>query len=85
MIERALNAGYEPLAVLIEEKQADDLIPKLFAYPELPVYTAKFDLLTNLTGFALTRGLLCAMKRKILPSVAEICEENTGSLSLRMS
>ena len=57
VIERALNAGYEPLAVLIEEKQADDLIPKLFfAYPELPVYTAKFDLLTNLTGFALTRG-----------------------------
>ena len=75
VIERALNAGYEPLAVLIEEKQADDLILKLFfAYPELPVYTAKFDLLTNLTGFALTRGLLCAMKRKILPSVAEICE-----------
>ena len=75
VIERALNAGYEPLAVLIEEKQADDLIPKLFfAYPELPVYTAKFDLLTNLTGFALTRGLLCAMKRKIMPSVAEICE-----------
>ena len=52
VIGRALNAGYEPLAVLIEEKQADDLIPKLFfAYPELPVYTAKFDLLTNLTGF----------------------------------
>ena len=75
VIERALNAGYEPLAVLIEEKQADDLIPKLFfAYPELPVYTAKFDLLTNLTGFALTRGLLCAMKRKLMPSVAEICE-----------
>ena len=75
VIERALNAGYEPLAVLIEEKQADDLIPKLyFAYPELPVYTAKFDLLTNLTGFALTRGLLCAMKRNLLPSVAEICE-----------
>ena len=60
VIERALNAGYEPLAVLIEEKQADGLIPKLFfAYPELPVYTAKFDLLINLTGFALTRGLLC--------------------------
>ena len=75
VIERALNAGYEPLTVLIEEKQADNLIPKLFfTYPELPVYTAKFDLLTNLTGFALTRGLLCAMKRKILPSVAEICE-----------
>ena len=75
VIERALNAGYEPLAVLIEEKQADDLIPKLFfAYPELPVYTAKFDLLTNLTGFALTRGLLCAMKRKLMPSVAKICE-----------
>ena len=75
VITRALNAGYEPLAVLIEEKQADALIPELFsAYPELPLYTAEFDLLTNLTGFALTRGLLCAMKRKTMPSVAEICK-----------
>ena len=74
VIERALNAGYEPLAVLIEEKQTDSLIPRLFSsYPELPVYTAEFDLLTNLTGFALTRGLLCTMKRKTMPSVAEIC------------
>lgn len=74
VITRALNAGYEPLAVLIEEKQADALIPNLFSdYPELSVYTAEFDLLTNLTGFALTRGLLCAMKRKAMPSVAEIC------------
>ena len=74
VIRRALNAGYEPLAVLIEEKQAASLIPKLFsAYQELPVYTAGFDLLTNLTGFALTRGLLCAMRRKAMPSVADIC------------
>ena len=43
-------------------------------YPDLPVYTAAASLLTNLTGFALTRGLLCAMKRKPMPSVEEICK-----------
>ena len=49
------------------------------------MYTAKFDLLTNLTGFALTRGLLCAMKRKSLPSVAEICEGKHRIAVLEMS
>ena len=73
VIRRALNAGYEPVSVLIEDRQTDPWIPELFSdYPDLPVYTAAASLLTNLTGFALTRGLLCAMKRKPMPSVEEI-------------
>ena len=75
VIRRALNAGYEPVSVLIEDRQTDPWIPELFSdYPDLPVYTAAASLLTNLTGFALTRGLLCAMKRKPMPSVDEICK-----------
>ena len=75
VIRRALNAGYEPVSVLIEDRQTDPWIPELFSdYPDLPVYTAAASLLTNLTGFALTRGLLCAMKRKPMPSVEEICK-----------
>lgn len=59
VIRRALNAGYEPVSVLIEDRQTDPWIPELFSdYPDLPVYTAAASLLTNLTGFALTRGLL---------------------------
>lgn len=74
VIRRALHAGYTPASVLIEDRQADAIIPELFsAYPDLPVYAACFDLLTNLTGFALTRGLLCAMRRKTMPSVEELC------------
>mgnify|MGYP001044380128 CR=1 FL=1 len=75
VIRRALNAGYEPVSVLIEDRQTDPWITELFSdYPDLPVYTAAASLLTNLTGFALTRGLLCAMKRKPMPSVEEICK-----------
>ena len=75
VIRRALNAGYEPVSVLIEDRQTNPWIPELFSdYPDLPVYTAAASLLTNLTGFALTRGLLCAMKRKPMPSVEEICK-----------
>ena len=75
VIRRALNAGYEPVSVLIEDRQTDPWIPELFSdYPDLPVYTAAASLLTNLTGFALTRGLLCARKRKPMPSVDEICK-----------
>ena len=42
-------------------------------YPDVPVYTAEYELLVKLTGFALTRGMLCAMRRNPLPSVEEIC------------
>jgi len=74
VVERALNAGYVPVSLLLERKhidgQARDVIARC---GDIPVYTADFDVLTNLTGFALTRGVLCAMRRKPLPSPESIC------------
>lgn len=74
VIERALDAGYEPVSILVEEKhidgQAKDVIARCGA---IPVYTATFDVLTQLTGFQLTRGMLCAMRRPALPSVENVC------------
>lgn len=74
VIERALNAGYEPVSFLMEEKhiegEAKDLLTRC---GDTPVYTADLELLTKLTGFHLTRGALCAMRRKEHPSVESIC------------
>ena len=70
VIERALDAGYEPVSLLLERKhidgQAKDIIARC---QEIPVYTADYEVLTQLTGFQLTRGALCAMRRPLLPSV----------------
>ncbi len=73
VIKRALAAGYEPISFLMEEgvMEGADIVEK---YPEVPIYTAAFDVLTELTGFKLTRGLLCAMNRKSLHGVDEILE-----------
>lgn len=75
VIERALDAGYEPVSFLVEKKhiesQAHDIISRC---NDKPVFTAEFDILTKLTGFQLTRGMLCAMQRKELPSIEEICK-----------
>lgn len=74
VIERALNAGYEPVSFLVERKhivgETRDIIARC---KETPVFTAEFDVLTKLTGFQLTRGMLCAMQRTHLPSVEEVC------------
>lgn len=74
VIERAINGGYEPISFLVERKhletQAKELIERC---GDIPVYTAEFDVLTRLTGFQLTRGMLCAMRRSELPSVREVC------------
>lgn len=75
VIERALNAGCVPISFLMEtrhvENQAKDLIARC---GDIPVFTAELDVLTQLTGFKLTRGMLCAMYRPKLPSVADICK-----------
>ena len=71
VIERALNAGYVPVSVLAERKHLT--MPILQRMGDVPVYTAEFDLLTQLTGFALTRGMLCAMRRPPLPTMEELC------------
>ena len=73
VIERALDAGYEPVSFLVEKGQTLGEAGKILARcGKIPVYTAEADILTQLTGFRLTRGMLCAMRRKPLPSVREI-------------
>ena len=76
VIERALDAGYEPLSILVERKhiegEAKDIIARC---GDVPVYTADFEVLTQLTGFQLTRGMLCALRRKKLLTAAEICKD----------
>ena len=74
VVERALDAGYQPLSVLVEKKHIDGEAKDIIARcGDVPIYTAEFDVLTKLTGFQLTRGMLCAMRRKPLPTVEEIC------------
>lgn len=75
VIERALNASYEPVSFLAEHRDLEGEAYELLSrFPELPVYTAEYKVLTKLTGYALTRGILCLMKRKSLPSVKEVCK-----------
>ena len=76
VIERALDAGCEPVSLLMETKhvngEARGIIERC---QNIPVYTASFDLLTKLTGFALTRGTLCAMYRPKPRFVEEVCRD----------
>lgn len=75
VIERALDAGCEPLSLLLEKKhitgEAKDIVSRCTG---IPIFTAEFDVLAQLTGFQLTRGALCAMRRQKLPSVEEVCK-----------
>ena len=74
VIQRALDAGFEPLSLLMEEKHAGGQAKEIIARcGDVPVYISTLDVLTKLTGFALTRGVLCAMRRKPLPEAENIC------------
>lgn len=74
VIDRALDAGYVPVSLLLERKhiagQASGVIARC---GDVPVFTAETEVLTELTGFRLTRGVLCAMRRPLLPSVEAVC------------
>lgn len=74
VILRALDGGYEPVSLLMErrhiEGQAREVVERC---GEIPLYTAPLPVLTELTGFPLTRGVLCAMRRRPLPKPEEIC------------
>ncbi len=75
VIERALNSGCTPYSILVESKQINKDTEKIISRcGDVTVYTAPFEVLTKLTGFQLTRGLLCAMYRPALPSVEELCK-----------
>lgn len=75
VIERALDVGCVPISCLCERRHiegaAGDILSRC---GEIPVYTAEYEVLTKLTGFALTRGMLCAMYRPKLPTVQEVCQ-----------
>ena len=72
VIHRALDGGYEPVSMLMERKDIDGSAADILTRcPDIPVYTADEELLCNLTGYHLTRGVLCAMKRPPLPTLEQ--------------
>lgn len=76
VIKIALDAGYEPVSLMCERKHIEgDAADIIDRYPEIMVYTGPRSLLAGLTGYTLTRGVLCAMRRKPLPSVEQVCRD----------
>lgn len=78
VIERALDSGCEPISILMEERHIEgEGKSVLERCSDIPVYTAEFDVLKELTGFPLTRGMLCAMRRPAPLSLQQVCENAT--------
>ena len=76
VISRALDAGCEPVALLMERKHIEGQAAEIIARcGDVPVYTADRDVLAGLTGYELTRGILCAMRRPKLPTVEQLCAD----------
>lgn len=76
VIRVALQAGYEPMALLCEHRHIEGDAKDIIAHcPNIPVYTGSRDLLARLTGYTLTRGVLCAMRRKPERPVADVCKD----------
>ena len=78
VIMRALDAGCQPVSLLVERSHINAEAAEAIARcGDVPVFTASLDILTKLTGFQLTRGMLCAMRRPQLPSVEQVLEGTT--------
>lgn len=76
VILRALDGGWEPVSLLMERRHIDGQAREVVERcGEIPLYTAPLPVLTELTGFPLTRGVLCAMRRRPLPAAEEICRD----------
>lgn len=74
VISSALNAGCQPLSLLMEQRQLNALSPCfLDRFGDIPIYTAPRQTLSQLTGYELTRGILCAMRRPALPAPEQLC------------
>ena len=74
VIRVALSAGYEPLALLCEPKHMEgDAADIVAGRPNLPIYTGERELLSLLTGYSLTRGVLCAFRRPMPKSIEDVC------------
>lgn len=82
VILRALVAGYEPLSFLMEQREADsekgrEVLERIAeAYGEIPVYVASNEVLSQISGFKLARGMLCAMRRRELPKMEDLCRDS---------
>ena len=75
VIHVALNAGYEPLAILCERKHIEgDAASLIERCGDIPIYTGERELLASLTGYTLTRGVLCAMRRPVPKTEEEVCQ-----------
>ena len=76
VINVAIEAGYKPLSMLCESRHVEGDAASIIArFPDIPVYTGSRELLASLTGYTLTRGVLCAMRRPLPPSVEEVCRD----------
>ena len=76
VIRVALQAGYEPVALLCEQRHIEGDAKNIIAQcPDIPIYTGSRELLAQLTGYTLTRGVLCAMRRPKPKTVAEVCRD----------
>lgn len=76
VITVALNSGYEPVSLLMEHRHIEGQGKAILERcGDIPVYTASREILSKLTGYELTRGFLCAMRRPALPSVASLCAD----------
>ena len=76
VIRVALQAGYEPQALLCEQRHIEgDAADIIKNHPTMPVYTGSRELLSQLTGYTLTRGVLCAMRRKPEPRLEDILKD----------
>lgn len=81
VIGRALDAGCTPVSFLMETKHVNGKGAEILARcpADIPVYAAELEVLTQLTGFHLTRGMLCAMRRPLLPTVGRSAPSPGGS------
>ena len=81
VILRALTAGYEPLSILMEQREADsekgrEVLGRIMEISEdIPAYVSSNEVLSQIAGFKLARGMLCAMRRRALPKVEELCRD----------
>lgn len=75
VIRVALDAGMVPVSLLCERKHIEgDAAEIISRLPEIPIYTGSREILASITGYKLTRGVLCAMRRPVLPSVEDLCK-----------
>lgn len=76
VIHVALDAGYSPVSLLCEERHIEgDAARIINQFPDMPVYTGAREHLASLTGYTLTRGVLCAMRRPVAPAVADVIRD----------